>query len=281
MGTDSDHCIDVLGSATVGTGQSTLVVPGVITETARLPDGLVLALKSTGTGASEPSPCLDDRSPLLLEVTDDCTPGWEIESFPDDASVADISHRGGRLIVETDSDRFVELDPETGDRRRSWRRDEFVFDGRVVEFDRPVESFERSDGRWVVQTARRLYWFDENGSQSAEWSIDDLDEPERWSGLFPKSYRTSDGRTLLVVQADSRSTLSSTMLFGFDETGEQTWRKRANRSWGFHPEEDGGFSVTTPLRRNTYGTVEVDIDTGEFVRVVNGPDDEVAQFLDR
>ncbi|WP_436928358.1 hypothetical protein [Halosimplex halobium] len=279
MGTNSEHRLEVIGPSTVGNGRSELVVPGVITDTARLPDGLVLALKSTDTDSPEPSPRLADRSPLLLEVANDCTPGWGIESLPDDATVAAISYRGGRLIVETDSDRFVELDPGTGDHRRSWRRDEFVFGDRAVEFDRPVESFERSDGFWIVQTARHLAWFDEHGSRVTEWSVDDLNEPERWSELVPKSYRTSDGRTLLVVQAESRSTLSSTILFGFDESGTQLWRRQRNRDWGFHPEEDG-FAVSTFLRRNTYGTVEVDTETGDFTRVVDGPESETERFID-
>lgn len=146
-----------------------------------------------------------------------------------------------------------------------------------------IESFECSGDVTVVQTAHGLHWFDESGTELAEWSIDALADPDSYNNIVPKSYEVADGKTLLDIQASSRGIHKDTVLLGFDERGNEMWRQQRDRLWGRrsrngHPEED--FCVGTSVRRDTDVTVKVDIHTGEFVRVVDGPEHEGARFLD-
>jgi len=145
-----------------------------------------------------------------------------------------------------------------------------AFGGERRTFDEPVESVERTGGTVVVQTRYGLHWFEPDGTVRGRSDLDVRVRSDR--------YEVADGKTLLVVQP---AVEGNTALYGFDETGSLLWERRTDETWTVPPgPEDEAFCISTKLHRNTWATVAVDIETGEFVRAVRGPEDTVEQFLD-
>ncbi|WP_459192960.1 outer membrane protein assembly factor BamB family protein [Halosimplex sp. J119] len=282
MGDSSGAPPEVTGRFSVRAAGRELRTPKAIRLSARLDDGLVLSLNPETDSPDRGDFAIGSDSQPLVAVSPDGTVVWvaDAEDGLADAVHEEVHVQGGRVITRTDTDQYVEFDPETGSVVRSWSNEAFVIDGHHHRFDRAIESFRFSEGTWVLQTDRGLYWFDSSGRRLAEWSLDELSRPDRWDDLFPGVYQLHGGKTLLAIQEDQRGSGGISVLYGFDETGEQHWRRQFRRRWVFHPEEDRQCCVSTHLRRNTYATVKVDIETGEFVRAVRGPEDAVQRFLD-
>jgi len=159
---------------------------------------------------------------------------------------------GGTTAVEIEDSRTVRF----GDERR--------------EFDEAIESLEETDGTVIVQTKYDLHWFERDGTIVGQSDLD--------ARIRSDWFEVADGKTLLVVRPAVEGT---TALYGFDETGTLLWERRESERWTFPPgHESENFCVSTKLRRNTWATVKVDIDTGAFVRAVRGPEDAVRAFLD-
>ncbi|WP_436928355.1 hypothetical protein [Halosimplex halobium] len=123
----------------------------------------------------------------------------------------------------------------------------------------------------IVQTEYGLHWFEPDGTARGRSDLDIRVRSDR--------YEVSDGKTLLVVQP---AVEGNTALYGFDETGSLLWERRTDETWTFPPgPEDEAFCISTKLHRNTWATVKVDIETGEFVRAIRGPEAAVRRLLDR
>ncbi len=193
--TGDDSNVEVADRFTVRSGGSEVRMPYAIHTFTEVGDGAIVGLDPADANPKDSDFTVGDRSENLVRVSGDCALEWVADAadFPvDDAVHEEISVHDGRLVTETDVERYAEFDLDSGAFRDSWPLDEFVIGDRRHEFERPVESVESLDGAWLLQTARRLHWFDRTGNRLAEWSMEDLRKQDQYGDLTPKSYRVED-----------------------------------------------------------------------------------------
>lgn len=140
-------------------------------------DRLLISLKLSVDGATDPSFEIEDPTRNLVAVTPDCRLDWLVESAPPEFG-ARCRHKHFVLFEDRLLTRFgyrspfCEIDPETGEILDSWGASEFTVAGTTREFDSPVTDVRRFDGKWILNTdGGAIFAIDERGELL--WEFDD------------------------------------------------------------------------------------------------------------
>lgn len=142
-------------------------------------DGGIFVMTDEGATADVTVP---RRERNLLRIEPTCEVGWVVEVSEPHASEGEGYEHDrfhvlrDRLVTAADTDRFFEVDPESGAIEHSWPSTSFRLRGRRVDFSHPVAYALAADGVTVVVTwsggddpTRRskthVYGFDEDGER--------------------------------------------------------------------------------------------------------------------
>lgn len=207
-----------------------------------------------------------DRSQNVVRVEPDGTLGWVVEpvELPTTGAFHEsVQYVNGKLIAETNPNRFTEIDLNSGSVVDSWPADQFVVVRKRHQLDDVIESFEEVNGGILLQTEHRVYWFDSDGARLAAHEFN--------SEITQHSYTVFDGYTLVA-------TGDPTTLKGFDESGALLWKRTFERKWALSEQPDA-IHLYTQVGKQRHTTLEVGPKTGRLVGV-SGPTDQFADLLD-
>lgn len=167
---------------TVDCGGERLRLPRAVARHEPFESRLVLLLWPDHDSQTDPDFSLPDGTRNVVAVAPDCTHEWTVEAVPSaeyrwSGSSVDrhdeLWNVHGRLVTKTlHSDRFFELDPETGAVLDQWARNEYKAGGKTHEFEGEVTDLVVFGPVVVVNIEQQVvYGFDAEGRQL--WRRDD------------------------------------------------------------------------------------------------------------
>lgn len=233
-------------------------------------DDLVVHLDPSADGANIPNFEIEDPSQNLLRISSDCSVVWAAESAEE--ALAGAHHEeswcvGDRLITTTSDGRFTELDPETGSLVRSWDGSAFVVAGESLDLGDEVDGIEWVDGTTIVRAGDAFFWIRDDGTCLNDH---EFDGPET-----PYDFEVREDVTIVLASGPSGE---STLLTGFDASGDRLWRRRIDYRWALSTQPDG-TELYTQIGKQRHTTLELDPRTGALTEE-SGPMRQVEEFLD-